>query len=153
MRIAEGEDEHVQVRFGDVTAVPRKRSVSTKKIVVIRADDCECGSFVVAMLVEVRSRESIPTSYNQLLSFPFSPSLLLSFSPSPPSPPSPPLSSSLMFSSAPSSPLFFILWLRRYIHCRLVKKFKPSIGKPFLDLVSILHLIYNAAIPNVQKVS
>ena len=94
MRVAQGEDEHVLVRFGDITAVPRKRSVSTKEMVVIRADDCECGPFVIAMLVEVRSRESIPTSYNQLLSFPFSPS--------------PPLSPSLMFSAAPSSPLFFI---------------------------------------------
>ena len=67
MRIVEGEDEHVLVLFGGVTAVPRKRSVSTKEMVVVRADDCECGPFVVAMLVEARSRESIPTSYNQPL--------------------------------------------------------------------------------------
>ena len=55
VRVAEGEDEHVVVRFVGVSAVPRKRSVSTKEMAVVRADDCECGSFVVAMLVEVCS--------------------------------------------------------------------------------------------------
>ena len=53
VRIAEGEDEHVHLRFGGVTAVPRKRGVSTKEMVAVGAYDCECGSFVVTMLVKV----------------------------------------------------------------------------------------------------
>ena len=35
VRIAEGEDEHVLVCFDGITAVPRKRSVSTKEMVVV----------------------------------------------------------------------------------------------------------------------
>ena len=35
MRIAEGEDEHVRVCFAGVTAVPRKRGISTKEMVVV----------------------------------------------------------------------------------------------------------------------
>ena len=53
VRVAEGEDEHVLVRFRGGNAVPRQRSVSTKEMVVARADDCECGSSVVTMLVKV----------------------------------------------------------------------------------------------------
>ena len=34
VRIAEGEDEHVRVRFVGCAAVPRKRGVSTKEMVV-----------------------------------------------------------------------------------------------------------------------
>ena len=35
VRIAEGEDEHVRVCFAGATAVPRKRGISTKEIVVV----------------------------------------------------------------------------------------------------------------------
>ena len=35
VRVAEGEDEHVLVVFGGLDAVPRKRSVSTKEMVVV----------------------------------------------------------------------------------------------------------------------
>ena len=55
MRVAEGEDEHVLVCFGGGNAVPRKRGVSTKEMVVVGADNGECGSFVVTMLVKVGS--------------------------------------------------------------------------------------------------
>ena len=35
VRIAEGEDEHVRVRFVGCAAVPRKRGVSTKEMVIV----------------------------------------------------------------------------------------------------------------------
>ena len=35
VRVAEGEDEHVHVCFVGVAGVPRKRSVSTKEMVVV----------------------------------------------------------------------------------------------------------------------
>ena len=35
VRVAEGEDEHVLVVFGGFDAVPRKRGVSTKEMVVV----------------------------------------------------------------------------------------------------------------------
>ena len=52
MRIAEGEDEHIHMCFVGVAAVPRKRRIATKEIVLVRADDSDCRAFVVAMLVE-----------------------------------------------------------------------------------------------------
>ena len=35
VRVAEGEDEHVLVVFGGLAAVPRKRGVSTKEMIVV----------------------------------------------------------------------------------------------------------------------